>query len=101
MTEQTKAVETVTAHVDTAAIKAIQQDGFAVVPSVYPASQLAAIEEALRPAIDASTHRRTDTYAARNLIRSTPALSGLWRTELMEDMIQRVLGAEAGLVGIS
>lgn len=86
-------------RVDVAAVRAIQQDGYAVLPEAYEPERLAAIEAAVAPAVEKSAHRRTDTYAARNVLPAAPELADLWRTPLLEDAVQRVLGAEAGLVG--
>ena len=86
-------------RVDAAAVRAVEQEGFALLEQAYDETALAALDAALAPAVDAGKVARSGgTFAARNVLRAAPGVADAWRTDLLADLVARTLGGSAGLV---
>lgn len=82
----------------------VEQDGFTIVPGVFPKSDVeqivAELEHALaRPSAATAIRTSRDTvYAARNVLEVYPKATDLWRRPMLVNLLERLLGPHFGLV---
>jgi hypothetical protein len=85
-------------------LAAIDADGFAVLPAVFPPDEIDAIRDdltrKLQPLSDATAVRSDNgtVYAARNILTLAPEVATLWRKLPLVDTLVAVLGSDFGLV---
>ena len=80
----------------------IDEAGFALLENVFTPSEVEHWKDVIAAALQSQppgSHVHNDqTYAARNLLGSCEELATLWRTPMLEQVVQTVLGDAAGLV---
>ena len=85
---------------DLAAVRAVEQEGFALLPEVYDGAAIDDLTAALAPATSGEQAGRSGgAQATRDVLTQAPAVRDAWRTEMLCDLLSRTLGPAAGLVG--
>lgn len=92
---------------DDPASRAIECDGFALLPRVYTADEVESIRAGLAVAFAAEAGAPSSirtgaggVYAARNVLDCFPQSAELWRKPALVEFLQEILGAEFGLVRV-
>ncbi|MBL8848347.1 MAG: phytanoyl-CoA dioxygenase family protein [Planctomycetaceae bacterium] len=91
---------------DRLALHAAELDacGWCLLPAVFESAEVTAMQESLNRAFTAAEsdeavrRRGAAIYAARNVIDVCPDVAAMWRTELLQEFVSRILGPECGLV---
>jgi len=87
-------------------IKNLADDGYVVLPKVFPDDQIETIVHELNKAFaedrNGSTLRCEDgsVYGARNLLQLWPKVTEVWQQSALPEMLQEVLGEGFGLVRV-
>lgn len=92
---------------NTAWLKELERDGYAILPNVFSNQAVAnivrSLEEIFGDRIGAEASIRGDDgaiYAARNILSLWPEAADVWRVALLTDSLTAVLGPSFGLVRI-
>lgn len=82
--------------------KIVEQDGFVLLPSVYPSGRVEAIlgplEESLSRHATGVLGREGTVYAARNVLAIWPSARDIWRQAPLPEVLSHIMGPAFGLV---
>lgn len=88
-----------------AALRQVEEEGFAVLPGVLTAAEVDAVAAALVTALSGPPQEQGairsqggTLYAARNVLALWPAAASVWRVPPLPRLLRTILGPEVGLV---